>query len=110
MRGLVCVAAVVLAAGMARAQGGVPHSGIGPCPSGQAVIRLNANGPPTCGAVEGVTTYTFATLPGSCTTGTVAYCSDCMNVSDGVTASSTAIGNGTGALVDCKSNVWKVAP
>lgn len=89
-----------------------PHSGIGPCPANQAVIRLNANGPPTCGATGSIKTYTFATLPGTCTANQdIAICSDCKNVADGVTASSQAIGNGHGAILRCAaSNIWDIAP
>lgn len=32
----------------------VPHSGIGPCPAGQVVSRLNQNAPPTCVSAGGI--------------------------------------------------------
>lgn len=95
---LVILVALLACSPLARAQqpaGGA--NSIGPSVQGGNSISL--------------TSHTFATLPATCIAKEIAYCSDCKSVADGVTASSTAIGSGNGALVVCKSgNTWKVAP
>lgn len=49
---------LLVLAGRCEAQSGngVPHSGIGPCPAGRVVSRLNANAPPTCVTTSGTGT------------------------------------------------------